>query len=90
MLVLFRELTPESLNKALARERVPIDGARAQAQHAAYAAAITKALPSSAQTVTLPADAALPDACFVEDTAVLLKPGVVVLTRPPPSRLVSL
>ena len=42
-----------------------VDPARARAQHAAYAEAL------GIETTVLPADPALPDGCFVEDTAVV-------------------
>ena len=59
-------------------ERQPIDVARAQAQHEAYC----RALESLGLTVVrLPGDAALPDCCFIEDTAIVLD-EVAVLTRP--------
>jgi dimethylargininase len=58
--------------------REPIDLARAEAQHAAYRAALEKA---GARVSLLPALADYPDSCFVEDTAVLL-PELVIRTRP--------
>jgi dimethylargininase len=61
----------------------PIDLTRARAQHAAYVAALADA---GATTVTLPTADALPDCCFVEDTAVVAA-GVALITRPgAPSR----
>jgi dimethylargininase len=63
--------------------REPIDLARADAQHAAYRAALEQA---GAKVSLLPALADHPDSCFVEDTAVLL-PELVIQTRPgAPSR----
>ena len=59
-------------------DRAPIDPARAQAQHAAYNEALRGA---GAIVEVLPADAALPDSVFVEDTAVVLDEAAVV-TRP--------
>lgn len=59
-------------------DRIPIDVARARAQHAQYEAA----LESLGFTLTrLPADPALPDCVFVEDTALVLD-EVAVMTRP--------
>ena len=58
--------------------REPIDLARANAQHAAYCAALTAA---GATVTVLPALADYPDSCFVEDTTVIL-PELVIRTRP--------
>jgi dimethylargininase len=60
------------------RDRVPIDLARAEAQHAAYNEALRRA---GAVVEVLPADAELPDSVFVEDTAVVLDEAAVI-TRP--------
>ena len=46
----------------------PIDVARARAEHAAYVAALARA---GADVVALPPEDDLPDACFVEDCAVV-------------------
>ncbi|KPF66934.1 hypothetical protein IP88_12550 [alpha proteobacterium AAP81b] len=59
-------------------DRAAIDLARAEAQHAAYRAALAAA---GATVSVLPALADFPDSCFVEDTAVIL-PEVVIRTRP--------
>lgn len=59
-------------------DRVPIDMARAVAQHAAYRAALERA---GARVTVLPALADYPDSCFVEDVAVIL-PELVIRTRP--------
>ncbi len=59
-------------------DRVAVDMARADAQHAAYRAALEKA---GATVIVLPALAEHPDCCFVEDTAVIL-PELVIRTRP--------
>ncbi len=59
-------------------DREPIDLARAGAQHAAYNESLRRA---GAIVEVLPADAALPDSVFVEDTAVVLEEAAVV-TRP--------
>ena len=64
-------------------ERVPVDVARAQAEHEAYEAEL-RAL--GCRVIPLPATHDLPDAVFVEDTAVVVD-EVGVLTRPgAPSR----
>lgn len=57
---------------------LPIDVARARAQHAAYAAALEDA---GVPTATLAAEEACPDCVFIEDTAVILGERAV-LTRP--------
>jgi dimethylargininase len=59
-------------------DREPIDLARAETQHAAYNESLRRA---GAIVEVLPADAALPDSVFVEDTAVVLDEAAVV-TRP--------
>lgn len=58
--------------------REAIDLLRAEAQHAAYRAALAAA---GAQVTVLPALGDCPDSCFVEDTAVIL-PELVIRTRP--------
>jgi dimethylargininase len=57
--------------------RAPIDGDLAQAQHAAYVAALEAA---GAQVTVLPADPGLPDCAFVEDCAVIL-PELALVCR---------
>lgn len=59
-------------------ERKPIDLARALGQHAAYGRLLAAC---GARVVELPVLEAHPDACFVEDTAVVLE-EVAVATRP--------
>ena len=59
-------------------ERVAIDMAVANVQHAAYCAALTAA---GAVVTVLPPLADFPDCCFVEDTSVIL-PELVICTRP--------
>ena len=59
-------------------ERVPIDPGRAAAQHAAYEAELASA---GCRIVAVPPAPELPDAVFVEDTAVAL-PGIAIITRP--------
>lgn len=56
----------------------PIDLARARAQHAAYVAALRLA---GADVIVLPAEDAMPDACFVEDCAVIAG-GLALIARP--------
>jgi dimethylargininase len=59
-------------------ERVPIDLERAREQHRAYQRALREL---GAEVVSLAPDDEHPDACFVEDTAVILG-DVAVITRP--------
>ena len=61
-----------------ALERVPIDLQRANAQHHEYVEAL-KSL--GVEVLALPEDPDLPDAVFVEDTAVVLD-ECAILTRP--------
>lgn len=66
------------------QERVPIDVAKAAAQHSAYEKALASAGLEVIRLPDLPAD---PDAVFVEDTALLLD-GHAIITRPgAPSRI---
>ena len=58
-------------------EREPIDVARAVEQHAAYVEALREV---GLQVVMLPASTDLPDAVFVEDTAVVIE-DLAVITR---------
>jgi dimethylargininase len=61
----------------------PIDVPRARAQHAAYVEALRRA---GADVIVLPAVDELPDACFVEDCAVVAG-GLALIARPgAPSR----
>ena len=64
-------------------EREPIDVTRANAQHAAYRQALVDA---GAQIVILPALDALPDAMFVEDTAIVLDELAIIAPMGAPSR----
>ncbi|HKA87493.1 MAG TPA: arginine deiminase-related protein [Haliangiales bacterium] len=57
---------------------VPIDVARARAQHAAYVAALRSLGPT---IVEIPADDAFPDCVFVEDAAVVAR-GAALIARP--------
>jgi dimethylargininase len=75
---------PESYARCLRRERVDVDPARALAQVEDYARALTGC---GVIVDWLPTDEACPDACFVEDTAVVLDASLALLTRPgAPSR----
>jgi dimethylargininase len=72
----------DAFARAISSTGAAIDPARARAQHAAYAAALADLV----EVVALPADEELPDACFVDDCAVVLG-GRALLTRPgAPSR----
>lgn len=74
-----RDLSPAILECELTHvERVPIDYDRAVAQHERY----VELLGELGMSVTrLPAEAALPDAVFVEDAAIVLD-EIAVITRP--------
>ena len=67
----------DAFARAISSSGAAIDPARARAQHAAYA----DALADLVEVVALPADEELPDACFVDDCAVVLG-GRALLTRP--------
>jgi dimethylargininase len=68
---------------ATVRPEPPLDVARARAQHAAYVEGLRRA---GAEVVVLPALDGDPDACFVEDTAVVAG-GIALIARPgAPSR----
>ncbi|HEY8074735.1 MAG TPA: arginine deiminase-related protein [Labilithrix sp.] len=71
---------PDSFGRAEQRVRVPIDVARARAEHDAYVAALR------ANVVALPADEAHPDSCFVEDTCVVVGRRAAVTRLGAPSR----
>lgn len=64
-------------------EREPVDVARAMQEHAAYERLLARL---GATVLHLPPEPDLPDAVFVEDTAIVLD-GIAVITRPgAPSR----
>jgi len=63
--------------------RAAIDVARARAQHAAYVATIAAL---GVEIVEAPADDASPDACFIEDTAVITGRHALVTRPGAPSR----
>jgi dimethylargininase len=64
-------------------ERLPIDFARAVAQHCAYCDALAGL---GLEVVRLPADEACPDCCFVEDTAIVLDELAVLTALGAPAR----
>jgi dimethylargininase len=76
---------PSSFAGALCAEPPdpPIDVARARAQHADYVRALFDA---GVEVVTVAADEACPDCCFVEDTAVLVGDAALVTCPGAPSR----
>jgi dimethylargininase len=57
-------------------QREPIDLARAEQQHGAYQALLTK---FGVRVISLPAEPALPDSMFVEDPAIVLDELAVIL-----------
>jgi dimethylargininase len=72
-------------------DRQPIDVARARAQHRSYQDALRTI---GARVVELPAMDALPDACFVEDTAIVLDDLAILspmgaMTRRPESEAMA-
>jgi dimethylargininase len=78
-IALTRDVSPDMNRCELSHlARTPIDLARAVAQHAAYEACLT-GLGCGVQR--LPADETMPDAVFIEDTAVVVE-ELAVLTRP--------
>src|SRR5215207_9646207 len=66
----------DAFARAISSTAAAIDPGRARAQHAAY----RDALADLVELVVLPAEDELPDACFVDDCAVLLG-GQALLTR---------
>ena len=79
MLALTRPVSPSIDRCELThRERVPIDVERATAQHGAYEGVLEAA---GCRIVRVPAAPGLPDAVFVEDTAVVFE-ELAVLARP--------
>jgi dimethylargininase len=72
----------DAFARAISSTGLALDPERARAQHAAYRAVLADLV----EVVALPADEELPDACFVDDCAVVLG-GRALLTRPgAPSR----
>lgn len=75
---------PDSYARCLRRERVDVDPARARAQVEEYASVLAAC---GVVVDALATDELCPDACFVEDTAVVLDASLALLTRPgAPSR----
>lgn len=78
-IALTRDVSPSLVDCQLTHvTRSPIDIDRARAQHAAYEAALAS---MGCRIVHAPAAPELPDAVFVEDTAIVLN-EVAVITRP--------
>jgi dimethylargininase len=76
---LVREVSPEIVRCELTHlARAPIDLERARAQHAEYVAALAEL---GCDIEWLPPEPELPDAVFVEDTAIVLE-DFAVITRP--------
>src|SRR5580765_3055074 len=79
LIAVTRAVSPTLANCELThRPRDPISVADAMAEHAAYEAALRSA---GATVVRAPAEPDLPDAVFVEDTAIAFD-EVIVITRP--------
>src|SRR5579863_2902798 len=64
-------------------DRNPIDLSKAQEQHGAYEALLTKL---GARLISLPAEPDLPDSMFVEDPAIVLDELAVIMPLGTPSR----
>lgn len=79
MIAITRDVSPSIARAELTHvERVPIDYARAVAQHEEYRALLASL---GCEVISLPGDAAYPDCVFIEDTAIVLD-DVAVITRP--------
>ena len=74
---------PDAYARCLRTGDHAIDVDRARAQHRGYVAALTDA---GVSVLLLPADEAHPDACFIEDTAVVLAEHALVTRPGAPSR----
>jgi len=74
---------PDAYVRCLRTDPAPIDLERARAQHRGYIAALTDA---GVTVLLLPADEAHPDACFIEDTAVVLGAHALITRPGAPSR----
>ncbi len=74
---------PASFHRCLRTSDLPIDVDRARAQHHGYVAALIAA---GVEVLRLPADEAHPDACFIEDTAVVLGAHALITHPGAPSR----
>ncbi|MGH7561056.1 MAG: dimethylarginine dimethylaminohydrolase family protein [Gemmatimonadales bacterium] len=85
LIAITRPVSPSLASCALThQERVPIDVERAHREHAAYEAALRSA---GATVVQAPAAPDLPDAVFIEDTAVVLDEAAVIARPGAPSRV---
>jgi dimethylargininase len=84
---LVRALAPDFAECALrpSTSAAPIDASLAQAQHAAYVAALRAALPPGGVT-ELPAAVGCPDSVFLEDTAVVVGARALLARPGAPSR----
>ncbi|MDQ3248272.1 MAG: dimethylargininase, partial [Chloroflexota bacterium] len=79
LIAITREVSPTISQCELTHlARQPIDVRLAQMQHHQYEAALTVC---GCQVIRLPAEPTLPDAVFVEDTAIVLD-EVAIITRP--------
>lgn len=74
---------PAAYVRCLREHDVAVDPARAREQHAGYVAALVAA---GVEVLQLASDEALPDCCFVEDTAVVLGEHALVTCPGAPSR----
>lgn len=74
---------PDAYARCLRTEDVEIDVDRARAQHRQYVAALAAA---GVEVVRVAADEAHPDACFIEDTAVILGVRALISRPGAPSR----
>ena len=72
----------DAFARAISSSGAAIDPERARAQHAAYRAALADLV----EVVALPADEELPDACFVDDCAVVLGGQALLARLGAPSR----
>ncbi len=70
---------PDSYSRCLRREAVAVDPALARAQVEGYARALSEHGVAVARVAT---DEACPDACFIEDTAVVLDASLAVISKP--------
>ena len=82
MIAITREV-PASFVRALAMSPQAIDVELARQQHAAYRAALAAC---GAEVIVVAADEALPDCCFVEDTAVIAGDRALITRPGAPSR----
>lgn len=79
MIAITRDVSPAIANAELTHlQRVPIDYARAHAQHEQYRQLLAAL---GCDVISIPGDPAFPDCVFVEDTAIVLG-DLAVITRP--------